>query len=368
MIRTGIKFRDTEAARRGGLCSNRMVDYEAEVIPGIEPIAIHELHSLAGAAVQSVRQTRPGFIRFRLESAPEKLALLRSVVAVYHIHGFAIPRPKALLGHQHFTRLIDILQGVIARWKDGNLSLGIGAAGSESSVLLRLKRELAAALGVAPAEVGKGDLYIRLARRRDKKDWEILVRTTARPLSKRGWRAANMPGALNATVAYAMTQFNPTEHPATVVNLCSGTSTILIEHALTRPADLLLGVDHADRMIEAAARNTAASQTADRIHHIKAEASQTPLLSSSADRIYADLPFGHHVGSHEANQRLYPRILDEAARLAKNNANLALLTHDIHLLRRCLHRSPWKIKLETRINLGGLHPRIFVLEQKSDRM
>ena len=368
MIRTGIKFRDAEAARRGGLCSNRMGDYEAEVIPGIEPIAIHELRSLAGAAVQSVRQTRPGFIRFRLEGAPEKLALLRSVVAVYHIHGFAIPRPKALLGHQHFTRLIDILQDVIARWKDDKLSLGIGAAGSESSVLLRLKRELATALGVAPAEVGKGDLYIRLARRRDKKGWEILVRTTARPLSKRGWRAANMPGALNATVAYAMTQFNPTEHPATVVNLCSGTSTILIEQALSRPADLLLAIDHADRMIEAAARNTAASQTAARIHHIKAEASQTPLPPNSADRIYADLPFGHHVGSHEANQRLYPRILDEAARLAKSDANLTLLTHDIHLLRRCLHRSPWKIKSETRINLGGLHPRIFVLEQKSARM
>ena len=368
MIRTGIKFRDAEAARRGGLCSNRMGDYEAEVIPGIEPIAIHELRSLAGAAVQSVRQTRPGFIRFRLEGAPEKLALLRSVVAVYHIHGFAIPRPKALLGHQHFTRLIDILQDVIARWKDDKLSLGIGAAGSESSVLLRLKRELATALDLAPAEVGKGDLYIRLARRRDKKGWEILARTTARPLSKREWRAANMPGALNATVAYAMTQFNPTEHPATVVNLCSGTSTILIEHALTRPADLLLAVDHADRMIEAAARNTAASQTVDRIHHIKANAGQTPLPPNSADRIYADLPFGHHVGSHEANQRLYPAILDEAARLAKSDASLALLTHDIHLLRRCVHRSPWKIKSETRINLGGLHPRIFVLEQKMSRM
>ena len=358
-----------EAARRGGLSNQTMVnDYEAEVIPGIEPIAIDELDSLAGAAVQSVRQTRPGFIRFHLGGAAEKLSALRSVVAVYHIHGFAIPRPKALLGHQHFTRLIGILRDVIARWEHDKLSLGIGAAGAESSVLLRLKRELAAALGLAPAEVDKGDLYIRLARRRDKKGWEILVRTTARPLSKREWRAANMPGALNATVAYAMTQFNPTEHPSIVVNLCSGTSTILIEHALTRPADLLLAVDHADRMIEAAVRNAAASQTAGRIHHIKAEASQTPLPPNSADRIYADLPFGHHVGSHEANQRLYPKILDEAARLAKSDANLALLTHEIHLLRRCLHRSPWKIKSETRINLGGLHPRIFVLEQKSSRM
>ena len=343
-------------------------NYEAEVIPGIEPIAIHELHSLTGTAVQFIRQTRPGFIRFRLDSAAEQLASLRSVVAVYRIHNFAIPRPKALLGHQHLTRLISILQEAIQHWKRGKLTLGIGAAGSESSVLLRLKRELSEALDFTAAEAGKGDLYIRLARQRDKKGWEILVRTTARPLSKREWRVANIPGALNATVAYAMTRLNPTEHPAIVVNFCSGTSTILIEHALTRPADLLLAIDHADRMIEAAAKNTEASQTADRIHHIKADACQTPLPASSVDRIYADLPFGHHVGSHEANQRLYPAILDESARLAQRDANLVLLTHEVRLLGRCLHRSPWKIKSETQINLGGLHPRIFVLEQKSSRM
>lgn len=345
-----------------------MVKYEAEVIPGIEPIAIHELYSLAGPAVQSVRQTRPGFIRFRLAATPEQLNALRSVVAVYHIHGFAIPRPKALLGHQHFTRLIGILRDVIQRWRHGKLSLGIGAAGAESSVLLRLKRELSDALDLTLAEDGKGDLYIRLARPRDKKGWEILVRTTARPLSKRAWRVTNIPGALNATVAYAMTQFNPPPHSAVVVNLCSGTSTILIEHAMMRPADLLLAVDYADRMIEAAAMNAEASQTAAKIHHIKADASQTPLPSSSADRIYADLPFGHHIGSHQANRSLYPVILDESARLACRNASLVILTHEVHLLRRCLHRSSWKIKSETPINLGGLYPRIFVLEQKSSRM
>ena len=345
-----------------------MNDYEAEVIPGLEPVAIRELHGLAGAAIQALHQTRPGFIRFRLAGGAEQLSALRSVTAIYRIHSFAIPRPKALLGHQHFTRLLGILEEGIQRWPRGGLSLGIGAAGSESAVLRRLKRQLADALGLALAEDGKGDLYLRLLRPPDKKGWEVLVRVTAQPLSKRAWRVANAPGALNATVAYAMTSFSLSARAATAVNLCSGTSTILIEHALLRPADVLIAIDHNDRMLEAAVKNTQASQTAHRIHHLKADAGQTPLTAGSADRIYADLPFGHHVGSHEANVRLYPAILTEAARLARKDAPMTLLTHEIQLLRRCLPGSAWKIKSETAITLSGLHPRLFVLVRKSSRI
>ena len=342
-------------------------EYEAEVIPGIEAIVMDELRALDGMRLSSLRRTRPGFVRFGMDGRPKQLSSLRSVVAAYQIHAFAIPRPKALLGHQHFTRLISILQDTIQRWTHDPLSLGIGAAGAETSVLRRLKRTLAEALCLTLAEDGKGDLYIRLARQPDKKGWEVLVRTTDQPLSKRKWRVSNIPGALNATIACAMTQLNPLRHPAVAVNLCSGTSTILIEHALMRPGDFLLAVDNSKRMIEAALRNTEASQTKHRIHHIQADAGKTPLPSHSADRIYADLPFGHHIGSHAANERLYPTILNEAARLARQHADLVLLTHEVRLLHRCLSRSVWKIKSETAINLRGLHPRLFVLELKSSR-
>ena len=338
-------------------------EYEAEVIPGIEATAIHELRSQP--AVQSVRQTRPGFIRFAVDGTSAGLAARRSVIALYRIHRFPVPRPKALLGHQHFSRLVAILEDCIQRWNRSEISLGIGAAGSRSSTLIRLKQELAAALDLTLAEDGKGELYLRLLRPTDKEGWEILVRTTPHPLSKRAWRVANVPGALNATLAYAMIQLSPPEPPAVAVNLCSGTSTILIEHALTRPQDRLLAIDHDARMIAAAICNAQASGAAHRIHHLRADASQTPLPANSADRIYADLPFGHHVGSHEANLRLYPAILTESARLAKSDAILLLLTHEVRLLRRCLPASAWRIKSETAIALSGLHPRLFVLAKKS---
>ena len=105
-----------------------------------------------------------------------------------------------------------------------------------------------------------------------------------------------------------------------------------------------------------------------RIQHIQADARRTPLVTCRADRLYADLPFGHHIGSHEANMRLYPAILTEAARLASPDAAFIVLSHEVKLLRRCLLESPWAAIRESKINLRGLHPRLFVLRQNSTRI
>jgi 23S rRNA G2445 N2-methylase RlmL len=92
------------------------------------------------------------------------------------------------------------------------------------------------------------------------------------------------------------------------------------------------------------------------------------LPPQAADWLYADLPFGNLVGSHVENRLLYPAILQEAARLARPNAAFVVLTHEINLMRASLKESPWNAVSETRINLRGLHPRLFVLEQNSARI
>lgn len=353
-----------------------MTAYEAEIIPGIENIAIQELAALTGTPRRAPQQSRPGFVRFRLRHKAQNpagpLSALRSIVAVYAVHHFAVPRPKALLGHQHFTRLTQLLRRQMQGWQpeNSNLSLGLGAAGAESAVLRRLKHALANALDLPLAADGKGQLYLRLLRPPEKSGWEILVRTSPQPLATRAWRICSKPGALNATVAYAMTALAapPPGSPATAVNFCSGSATILIEHALSRPNDTLIALDSDAAMLAAAIQNCRASRTHHRIHHLRADARRSPLPSKTADRLYADLPFGNHIGSHSDNRRLYPAILREAARLARQNARFILLTHEIKLLHRCLPPSAWQIQSETPISLSGLHPRLFVLERKAARM
>ena len=342
--------------------------FEAEVIPGLETFAIDELQKRFGPEVYHVRILRAGFIRFQYGGQAKKLRELRSVIALYQVHDFLIPRPKALLGHQHFARLTSILAEAALSFERPPRTFGIGAAGSGSSVMRRLQQALSAALALAPADDGKGELFMRILPKRDAIGWEALLRISALPLSARAYRVVNMPGSLNATVAYALTTIKALGDRALVVNICSGTSTILIEHGLAHPQHQLLAIDSNAAALADGMRNASASGLATRIQHIQADAGRAPLPDDSADHLYADLPFGHQIGSHEANIQLYPEILREAARLARNGAVFIVFTHEVKLLRRSLKRSPWREESAFRLNLRGLHPRIFVLRRNSTRI
>lgn len=343
-------------------------DCEAEVIPGLEAFAIDELRQLSPDALGKTSKTRAGFLRFRHTSDDSALRALRSVIAVYQIHNFAVPRPKALLGHEHFTRLLGILHAAARDFSAPPRSIGIAAAGSHTAVMQRLRQATSQALGLQLAADGKGELFLRLARQVDGAGWEVLVRTTARPLSKRDYRNIDVPGALNATVAFAMTQIGRRAEGQIALNLCSGSSTILIEHALARPDDTLVAVDNCPVMIGTGRHNAGRAQVGHRISHLLADARRAPIPAGCVDILYADLPFGHHLGSHENNVELYPALLREASRLAKANAIFVLLTHEIRLMARSVRASGWRICSETTINLSGLHPRLFVLRKNSARI
>ncbi len=343
-------------------------EYEAEVIPGLEALAIDELRQLPAGALFKVRHSRAGFLRFRFAGDESALQCLRSVIAVYRIHNFAIPRPKALLGHEHFTRLLQILRAAAQCFGSPPLTMGIAAAGSHTAVMQRLRQEISQALDLQLAEDGKGELFLRLARQTNGAGWEALIRTTASPLSKRDYRLIDVPGALNATVAYAMTRLGGRRERQTVLNLCSGTSTILIEHAQSFPNDTLIAIDNCRDMLSIGRQNARQALRGHRINHLLADARRAPIPAGSVDLLYSDLPFGHHIGSHEDNVELYPALLREASRLAKANVVLVLLTHDIRLLARCIRASDWRISSETTISLSGPHPRLFVLRQNSARI
>lgn len=343
------------------LVPKSICEYEAEVAPGIEEFAKRELRATLGNKLTWMRLVRAGFLRFACRGQPARLNRLRSVIAVYAVHHFDIPRPRAFLGNQHFSRLCEILKAALDDLDGSANSFGIGAAGSGSPVMLRLRVQLGAALGLPYAEEGKGQLYMRLLRG-DRGGWDVLVRTAPAPLSKRAYRAVNVPGALNASVAYTMTRLSRAPALATVVNLCSGSSTILIEQALSQPTQRALAIDlDAGRL--AAGIGNAAAANCPHITHLLGDARATPLPRQCADLLYADLPFGNLIGTHADNERLYPAILREAARLARPTAKFIVLTHEINLLRRCLRGSGWRIVDEYPITLSGLHPRIFVLSQ-----
>ena len=347
---------------------------EAEIIPGLERFARDELSERFGERVQWLPPVREETLRFRYSGHLGALLGLRSVVAVFVAQTFAVPRPRARLGQQHFTALLTLVVTGRGLHRPGTFTtLRISAAGEESSVLTRLKTELAARTGLTPSD-DEAELLLRLRRAPGPEvAWEVLARLSPRPLTARAWRVCNMPGALNAVIAHAMARLTRPTPADRVLNFACGSGTLLIERLALGPAALALGCDRDLAALACAAQNLQAAQVAHMVHRCAGDFTRLPLPDGAVDVLTADLPFGQMIGSHAENERLYPALLREATRVAASGARLVLITHEIRLLERLLDSPPvraaWAtdeiLRLKLPFKSGGLNPRIYVLRRVS---
>lgn len=339
--------------------------------PGLEEISQREIDISGGKDLRWIKPVSAGLnsaeeaLTFEWSGDLQRLNHLKTVHAVYTIQQHPVPRPKALLGHQHFYRLLDQIETVRAIWPSSTFqTLYISAAGSDSSIMERLKTELTKATGL---EIGshEGDLLLRIRRPPDgSSGWQTLVRTSPRPLSTRDWRVCNYEGALNAAVAQAMCLLTKPEPNDTYINLTCGSGTLIIERASSGSYHQQIGIDLDPIALQCTYQNWISAGSPPGIQCLQADVCHVPLKNGSATALTADLPFGHLVGSHETNLELYPKILTEAARLATPGANFVLITHEVRLMENLLANSPhWATLQVHKVWLGGLNPRIFVLKR-----
>lgn len=344
--------------------------YELEVIPGLEAIAVAEVQRLFRRSVTIEPQQREGEIPLRLTADRSRLLELQTVLAVYERRVFPIPRPKALLGQQWLDALLAMIAEVRAlHANDAFHTFRISAAGQDSSVLVRLRDEIALRTGLTYV-AEEGDLLLRLRRPLDRSDgWDVLIRLSPRPLSARNWRVCNMPGALNASVAHAMALLGQPHPDDVVLNLACGSGTLLIERLRAAPARIALGCDIDAEARACARENLAASGVGPaRIEAWDAAALPTP--DAWVDLVLADLPFGQLVGSHADNLELYPAILREATRVTVGGGLFVAITEDIRLWEGLVAdaAADWTLARALPIKLpfsgGYLRPRIYVLRRK----
>jgi tRNA (guanine6-N2)-methyltransferase len=341
------------------MSNDRTFLLEAEVVEGLEDIAAEELlrYSNVHPLVQGT-----GYLKFELWGAVNVLHRLRSVEALFLVEQFDVPRPKALLGHQHFERIVRQIQTAISSNKQPFTTMSLSAAGEESAVMQRLVFSLSERFKLKAEE--KGDLLIRIKREKNGGLWEVLVRTTPRPLVTRPWRVRNLPGALNATVANAMVRMtNPTTNDI-FVNLMSGSGTIAIERG-NFGAKAVIGVESDLETIILSQDNITAAELPNSIHLLHGDATVTGFSNHSIDSICIDLPFGHQVGSIEANVILYPQVLAEVARILKPSGRCVIITHAIQQFEDALRKqTSLHVESMTKITLRGLHPRIYCLSNQ----
>lgn len=341
---------------------------EAEVVTGLKDFAAEELRARFGDQVALGYKAKPEELPFQFDGSLPDLSALTKTAAVYLVQHYAIPRPQALLGHQHFTLLLKLISMVRSMHPAGTFrTFRIAAAGSDSSVFQRIREEIASATGMIPHE-DEGDLLLRV-RKADIHDegWEVLLRLTPRPLATRAWRVCNMEGALNATIASAMIEMSEPRLDDRVFNLMCGSGTLLIERLLRAPADVIGGCDSDPIALRCAADNIAAAGFAKQVDLFEMDITDLPLPDACIDMVCADLPWGQLVGSHEANLNLYPKVLKEARRIAAPGGRAVFITHEIRLMERVLRdfADVWDVRREIKVFQGGLHPRIYLLERRN---
>ncbi|MDP9381288.1 MAG: methyltransferase domain-containing protein [Chloroflexota bacterium] len=342
---------------------------EVEVAPGLEEFARAELMTRFGRHATVQESTKPGNLPFTYTGELSELLTLRTAGSVYVVRRFPIPRPLALLGHQHLTALLGVIREVLDLHRSAAFqTFRISAAGEGSPVFDRLRNEIAAQTGLA-ASPEAGDLLLRVRRPSDGDGFEVSVRLSPRPLSARPWRVCDLPGALNASVARVMVGLTRPSPDDVFLNVVCGSGTLMAERLDSAPAREVIGADIDPEALRCARANLEAAGYGGIARLERWDAGQIPLPDASVTSLCGDLPFGHLVGSHRLNEELYPRVLAETARIAVSGARLVLLTSEARLCERALadHADRWSQERTIRFQMDNINLRAYVLVRKGNR-
>jgi len=336
-----------------------------EVASGLENIAKNELQTSFHKDVQDLH-IRKGEIEIRYKGELAHLSRLKTVQAVYLVADFDIPRPKAFMGHQHFTRLVELCTKAMVSNED-YMTLTIQAAGKDSSVMVRLRDELAKALNLVSVD-DEADLILRIRKSPTQKHlWQVLVRIGNRPLGTREWRKRNFAGALNGAVAQAMLHILKPKKNETMLNVMCGSGTFVQERS-GYSIGHTIGIDIDPERIQDSLINTEQTYSMSDNHYVSfilGDARDMPFTTGTFRYTCADFPFGQKVGSHGDNLSLYPAVLKETARVMQHGGRFIVITHEVKLIEKCLYdSSDWHIVETQKIILRGLHPRIYLLERR----
>ena len=301
--------------------------YEVETIVGLEEFARREIRQRLGKQAR-IAESQPlaGRIALTFDGDMRRFDALRTAAAVHRVETFAVPRPRALLGHQHLTRLLTAIRAVVNARPDGSFhTFRIAAAGAGSAVFARLRQEISAATALESTDAAA---HLHIAVRRAPgapSGWQALIRATAMPLSARRWRVRDMPGALNANIAAAMVSLAHGGNTERMLNVCCGSGTLMIERLGMGRAAAVTGVDISADALQCADANLRAAGHRSSVTLLRADCGALPLRTASADAITADLPYGMLSGGGNISA-LYRAALTESARVAAPNASLVLIT------------------------------------------
>lgn len=337
-------------------------DLVLEVLEGCADSALAEASELGASAIRSSTE-------LALRTADlDAVRALRRTVSAYTDLTVPARRPRELLDTAVQQRLAAVLEQIgRQRPRQRFRGLRLAAAGSDTPDMQRLGEALAELAGV-PLDP-EGDLLVRVRRGPQQPGtWQVLIRTTPRPLATRAWRTVNYPGAVNATIAATVLDRLEIDSTDSMLDMTCGSGTFPVEQLHAQAPARLVGVDLDPAAIDAAQAHQRAARRRGRIDWVTGDVLTQP-LEGGFTRIVTNPPWGTLHGEHTSNQLLLAQLLDRAAVLAAPHARLGVLTHEIRRMHEVLaaRKCPWALIDEHRFFQKGHHPRLFLLGQSPRR-
>lgn len=346
------------------------LDVVLTVLPGVGPALGREL-ARAGLAAGAIGADDEE-VGLEVSATPESLgtlAALRTAVAAHVVLTSPAPRPTGLTATEvlrAFGSTLELLARQRPRVRFGALRLE--AAGSHTPQMQRVAQELADVAGLE-VDPDDGDLLVRVRRARWGQGWELLVRTTPRPLATRVWRTERYPGALNATIAAAVVdELGVGDGAQRFADLMCGSGTIVIERLARGGVGEVLAVDVSAEAVATTAVHQRAARARGRVVARVADVADLPAdadLAGGYDVVVANPPWGELLGEHETNGALYERLLDAVDHLGAPDVRAGVLTHDIRRFESVLAADPrWELVARPQYFAKGHRPRLFVLTRR----
>jgi tRNA G10 N-methylase Trm11 len=283
---------------------------------------------------------------------------LRSVLNAYVVKRSDTLHPLYISNHK--SVLDDLIEKVVHGNEKMFRTFKLSCAGSDSKEVSDIKKFITTTYKVTVAE--DADLEIYIGKIGDL--WEIGVRLTARPLSLREYKVANIKGGLNPTIAYAMNTFCDLDKATSYLNIFSGSGTLLIEAGLSNSNIKLLGFDSNGKTNALAVENIKKAGLIKSIQLKTANIFDKPALGT-VDVITSDLPFGMQISKGEDLGKLYGSFLEYCGETLDTKGVLVMYTTEHELLSKLLESSKFMtdkvLDLKVSTSEGGyIYPKIFV--------
>jgi tRNA (guanine6-N2)-methyltransferase len=186
----------------------------------------------------------------------------------------------------------------------------------------------------------------------------LAVRLVDERMRHREYKVAHRPGSLRASVAAALGWLSRPGADDCVVDPMCGAGTILVERAHLGRYAMLAGFDRDPEAIAAARENIGPRYRP--IGIARGDALRLPLGNATATHLVTNLPWGTKYGSHGENRRLYPRLVEEFARVVRPGGRLVMLTAERMLMREVANRGFVRVESVKRVTILGASAVIYL--------